>query len=65
MRNENPIDIPMIVWLGGEQRCASQGGGPRLLRFESPWWRLGMKVVRIISVRSSDRKGKTVSESEP
>lgn len=33
------IDIPMIVWLGGVQQGCAQGGGRRLLRFESPWWR--------------------------
>ena len=32
--------------LGGQQGCASQEGGPRLIRFESPRWRPKATKVR-------------------
>ena len=33
--------------VGGQQGCLSQEGGPRLIRFESPRWRLKTTQVRV------------------
>ena len=36
-----------LGWVGGQQGCPSQEGGPRLIRFESPRWRLKATQVRV------------------